>query len=41
MMLQVEDLHVYYGAIHALKGISFHLEKGEIVALIGGNGAGK
>lgn len=41
MMLQVEDLNVYYGAIHALKGISFHLEKGEIVALIGGNGAGK
>ncbi len=41
MMLQVEDLNVYYGAIHALKGIQFHLEKGEIVALIGGNGAGK
>lgn len=41
MMLQVEDLNVYYGAIHALKGINFHLEKGEIVALIGGNGAGK
>jgi branched-chain amino acid transport system ATP-binding protein len=41
MMLQVEDLNVYYGAIHALKGISFNLEKGEIVALIGGNGAGK
>jgi branched-chain amino acid transport system ATP-binding protein len=41
MMLQVDDLNVYYGAIHALKGISFHLEKGEIVALIGGNGAGK
>jgi len=41
MMLQVEDLNVYYGAIHALRGISFHLEKGEIVALIGGNGAGK
>ena len=41
MMLQVKDLNVYYGAIHALKGISFHLEKGEIVALIGGNGAGK
>lgn len=41
MMLEVNDLNVYYGAIHALKGISFHLEKGEIVALIGGNGAGK
>jgi branched-chain amino acid transport system ATP-binding protein len=41
MMLDVENLNVYYGAIHALKGISFHLEKGEIVALIGGNGAGK
>jgi branched-chain amino acid transport system ATP-binding protein len=41
MMLQVENIQVYYGAIHALKGISFHLEKGEIVALIGGNGAGK
>lgn len=41
MMLQIEDLHVYYGAIHALKGIQFHLEQGEIVALIGGNGAGK
>jgi len=41
MMLRVEDLNVHYGAIHALKGISFHLEKGEIVALIGGNGAGK
>jgi branched-chain amino acid transport system ATP-binding protein len=40
-MLEVNDLNVYYGAIHALKGISFHLEKGEIVALIGGNGAGK
>lgn len=41
MMLEVKNLHVYYGAIHALKGISFHVDKGEIVALIGANGAGK
>jgi branched-chain amino acid transport system ATP-binding protein len=41
MMLKVDNLQVYYGAIHALKGISFTLEKGEIVALIGANGAGK
>jgi branched-chain amino acid transport system ATP-binding protein len=41
MMLNVENIEVYYGAIHALKGVSFHLEKGEIVALIGANGAGK
>lgn len=41
MMLEVRNLHVYYGAIHALKGIHFHLEKGEIIALIGANGAGK
>jgi branched-chain amino acid transport system ATP-binding protein len=40
-MLEVQDLSVYYGAIHALKGLSFHLEKGEIVTLIGANGAGK
>jgi len=41
MMLRVDNLQVYYGAIHALQGISFNLEKGEIVALIGANGAGK
>ena len=40
-MLHVENLQVYYGAIHALKGVSFHLDKGEVVALIGANGAGK
>jgi len=40
-MLEVEGLNVYYGAIHALKGIDFFLKKGEIVALIGANGAGK
>jgi branched-chain amino acid transport system ATP-binding protein len=41
MLLEVQDLNVYYGAIHALKGISFNVEKGEIVTLIGANGAGK
>jgi branched-chain amino acid transport system ATP-binding protein len=41
MLLQVSDLHVYYGHIHALKGISLGVEKGEIVTLIGANGAGK
>jgi branched-chain amino acid transport system ATP-binding protein len=41
MMLEVKNLHVYYGAIHALKGINFHVDKGEVVALIGANGAGK
>jgi branched-chain amino acid transport system ATP-binding protein len=40
-MLEVQDLNVYYGAIHALKGINFYLDQGEIVALIGANGAGK
>ncbi|NLO34098.1 MAG: ABC transporter ATP-binding protein [Candidatus Hydrogenedentes bacterium] len=40
-MLDVKDLYVSYGAIQAVKGVSFHLEEGEIVALIGSNGAGK
>ena len=40
-LLQVEDIHVYYGAIHAIKGISLTDEEGEIVTLIGANGAGK
>ena len=40
-MLDVTDLHIYYGAIKAVKGISFHVDQGEIVALIGANGAGK
>jgi len=40
-ILEVENIHTYYGNIHALKGISLTVEKGEIVTLIGGNGAGK
>lgn len=40
-MLKVENLHVYYGGIHALKGIHLSVEKGQIVTLIGANGAGK
>ena len=40
-MLTIDKLEVYYGAIHAIKGISFSVEKGEIIALIGANGAGK
>lgn len=40
-LLELNNLHVYYGAIHALKGISMKVEKGQVVALIGANGAGK
>ncbi|ADU50769.1 amino acid/amide ABC transporter ATP-binding protein 2, HAAT family [Thermaerobacter marianensis DSM 12885] len=40
-MLRVDDLHVFYGPIHALKGVSLAVEEGEIVTLIGANGAGK
>ena len=40
-MLKVDDIHVYYGAIHAIKGVSFTVEQGEVVTLIGANGAGK
>ena len=40
-MLKVEDINVYYGSIHAIKGVSFSVNKGEIVTLIGANGAGK
>lgn len=40
-MLEIEDLHVYYDSIHALKGINIKVKKGEIVSLIGANGAGK
>ncbi len=41
MMLELKDVHTYYGNIHALKGVSLHVDKGEIVTLIGSNGAGK
>jgi branched-chain amino acid transport system ATP-binding protein len=40
-MLEVENIHSYYGNIHALKGVSLTVDRGEIVSLIGGNGAGK
>jgi branched-chain amino acid transport system ATP-binding protein len=40
-MLEVDNIHTYYGNIHALKGVSLHVDQGEIVTLIGANGAGK
>ena len=40
-ILKVEDINVYYGSIHAIKGISFEVQEGEVVTLIGANGAGK
>ncbi|MEO7398757.1 MAG: ATP-binding cassette domain-containing protein, partial [Ilumatobacteraceae bacterium] len=41
MLLEIEDLHVFYGRIEAIKGISFTVAEGEVVTLIGANGAGK
>ena len=41
MRLEIKDLHVHYGKIEAIKGISFTVNEGEIVTLIGANGAGK
>ena len=40
-ILKVENINVYYGAIHAIKGVSLHVDEGEVVTLIGANGAGK
>ncbi len=41
VILHLEDVHTYYGSIHALKGITLDVREGEIVTLIGANGAGK
>ncbi|HEV8281503.1 MAG TPA: ABC transporter ATP-binding protein [Candidatus Limnocylindrales bacterium] len=40
-MLELKDIHTYYGSIHALRGVTMHVDEGEIVTLIGSNGAGK
>jgi branched-chain amino acid transport system ATP-binding protein len=40
-LLELKDIHTYYGAIHALRGVTLHVDEGEIVTLIGSNGAGK
>ena len=40
-LLELNDVHTYYGAIHALRGVSLYVDEGEIVTLIGSNGAGK
>ena len=40
-VLQVENINVFYGSIHAVKDVSFHVDQGEVVTLIGANGAGK
>ena len=40
-LLELNDIHTYYGAIHALRGVTLNVEEGEIVTLIGSNGAGK
>ena len=40
-LLELKDVHTYYGSVHALRGVSLKVEDGEIVTLIGSNGAGK